>query len=96
MKNARHNPKRSILSAILPTGETETPASASPLPRQTKQAQVVDLLGRSEGASIADIVAATGWQPHTSRAALTGLRKKGHSIAAEKADGVTRYRIVAA
>lgn len=61
----------------------------------TKQALVVNLLKRDEGATLADIVEATGWLPHTTRAALTGLRKKGHDIAKEKVDGSTRYQIKA-
>jgi hypothetical protein len=36
---------------------------------------------------------ATGWLPHTIRAAITGLRKKGHSIQRIKRDGMTCYRI---
>jgi hypothetical protein len=42
---------------------------------------------------MADLVAATNWLPHTARAALTGLRKKGHTIIRNKVDGVTRYAI---
>jgi len=46
------------------------------------------------GATLDDMVAATGWLPHTTRAALTGLRKKGHELAKSKnADGQTVYRI---
>lgn len=61
--------------------------------RVTKRALVISLLRRGEGASIVELVDATGWLPHTTRAALTGLRKKGHAIAAEKVEGATRYRI---
>jgi hypothetical protein len=57
---------------------------------------VLDLLRRPEGATLDDLVAATSWLPHTTRAALTGLKKKGHVISSEKRDGVRRYRIVAA
>lgn len=63
---------------------------------ESKQAKVIDLLKREGGATLTDIVAATGWLPHTSRAALTGLRKKGHDISSEKVDGVTRYHIAEA
>jgi hypothetical protein len=42
----------------------------------TKQAKVVDLLRRPEGATIAQLVKATGWQPHTVRGALAGALKK--------------------
>lgn len=62
----------------------------------TKQALVVDLLQRNSGATLIELATATGWLPHTTRAALTGLRKRGHAIAVDKADGTTRYRIGAA
>lgn len=39
------------------------------------------------------MVAVTGWLPHTARAVLSGLRKKGHAISKAKQDGVTRYSI---
>ena len=61
--------------------------------RATKQSLVLDLLRRPEGALLSQIVEATGWLPHTARAALTGLRKKGHVITSVKADKVTRYSL---
>jgi hypothetical protein len=64
-------------------------------PRVSKIARVTALLERADGASLADLVAATGWLPHTTRAALTGLRKKGHDIGKASRDGVTVYRIAA-
>ena len=69
------------------------PVQAAP---QTKQALLIAMLKREEGATLLQLVEATGWLPHTTRAALTGLRKKGHVIAASKVDGVTLYRIQAA
>jgi hypothetical protein len=62
----------------------------------TKIATVIALLERSEGATLAEMVEATGWLPHTTRAALTGLKKKGHSITKDKRDDVTCYRIAKA
>lgn len=59
----------------------------------SKIANVIALLERAEGASLAELVEATGWLPHTTRAALTGLKKKGQTIAKDKRDGVTTYRI---
>lgn len=61
--------------------------------RATKQSLVIELLERDGGASLADIVATTGWLPHTARAALTGLRKRGHAILRHKVAGETRYLI---
>jgi DNA-binding transcriptional regulator PaaX len=51
------------------------------------------MLQREHGASLDELVAAMGWLPHTTRAALTGLRKKGYLIASEKVEDVRRYRI---
>ena len=62
----------------------------------TKQALLVGMLGRAEGATIDEIVAATGWQPHTVRGAFAGALKKrlGLTIASEKVEGRGRvYRI---
>jgi hypothetical protein len=59
----------------------------------TKASKVLAMLQRGDGATLADLVAATGWLPHTTRAALTGLRNKGHALTSEKLDGVRRYRI---
>lgn len=62
---------------------------------QSKADLVLDMLKRSEGATIEQLVVATGWLPHTTRAALTGLKKKGHAVASEKVDGSARvYRAV--
>ncbi|WP_156680882.1 DUF3489 domain-containing protein [Sphingomonas profundi] len=68
----------------------EAVAAASP---PTKQALVLDLLRANGGASLAELVAATGWLPHSTRAALTGLRKQGHAIVTLKGEGGTRYHL---
>ena len=60
----------------------------------SKIAQVIALLERGQGASLDEMIAATGWLPHTTRAALTGLRKKDYQIARTSVDNVTRYTIV--
>ncbi len=62
--------------------------------KPTKIETILKLLRRPSGASIAQLQKETGWQPHSVRAALTGLRKKGHNIERDKdTKGVTRYRI---
>ena len=60
----------------------------------TKAALLMDLLSREDGATLDDLTRATGWLPHTVRAALSGLRKKGHAITSEKVDGVRAWRII--
>jgi len=62
----------------------------------TKIATVLELLARPDGAPVSDIIAATGWLPHTIRAAITGLRKKGHRIQRFKRAGKTGYFLVSA
>lgn len=71
-------------------------ATPTPAPRMSKIAGVLELLGRDEGATLAELITATGWLPHTTRAALTGLRKKGHVLARSKRDDTTCYRLVQA
>ena len=46
----------------------------------TKQAEVIAMLSKDKGASIDALIKATGWLPHTTRAVLTGLRKRGYVI----------------
>ncbi len=69
--------------------------SAAPA-RQTKKATVIALLERPDGAAISDLIGVTGWQVHSVRAALTGLRKEGKDLVrAKDATGVTHYRLAA-
>ena len=64
--------------------------------RRTKADTILDLLQRPTGASIAELTKATGWQPHSVRAALSGLRKKEREVVRTKDNqGVTRYYIAA-
>jgi len=55
----------------------------------TKQAQIIAMLQRPEGATVAAIVAATGWLAHTVRGSISGALKKklGLPIATEKVEG---------
>lgn len=70
-----------------------TPAASAPAPRESKIAKVLALLQREQGATLAEMIEATSWLPHTTRAALTGLKKKGHKITKDKRDDATCYRI---
>ena len=51
---------------------------------KTKKAQLIQMLTRKAGVDVATISEKLGWQSHTTRAALTGLRKAGFEISAEK------------
>lgn len=62
----------------------------------SKLAELERLLRRPEGATVADLAAATGWQPHSVRGALSGSLKKarGLTVVSEKSDAGRVYRIV--
>ncbi len=73
-----------------------TPRKATARP-ETKRERLIKLLSRKGGAALAAISETLGWLPNTTRAALTGLRKAGFAIEAEKpaGGGASRYRITA-
>lgn len=78
-----------------------SPSNTAQPRRGSKLAIVVELLAAPEGVSLTRLVEVTGWQQHTARAALTGLRKRGYVVVSEKvkdSDGAARsvYRIVPA
>jgi hypothetical protein len=82
--------------------QTSTPAPDQPTvhkpagtPRAgSKQAAVLALLGREQGATLADLIEVTGWLAHTTRAALTGLRQRGYGLDRSRGeDGRAVYRL---
>ena len=62
------------------------PAGPSAPRSSSKLAHVIALLERDHGATIEELIAATGWLAHTTRAALTGLRKRGYAVAIDRSD----------
>jgi len=62
----------------------------------TKKAQLIRMLSRKSGVDVSAISEKFGWMPHTTRAALSGLRKSGFELISEKPGkgGPSRYRIV--
>lgn len=76
--------------AAIRTHAAQPPASKPPIPRAgTKQAQIITLLQRPEGATIAEIAVATGWQAHSARGMISGALKKklGLPVTSEKVEG---------
>ncbi len=60
--------------------------SAMPVRKESKLEVIIKLLKRAEGATIDDMVAATGWQKHTIRSALSHAlaKKRGYQIVSDK------------
>lgn len=60
----------------------------------TKSATVRRLLARDRGATLEEMIAETGWKPHSCSAFLTGVRKSGDAvIKLERTDGRTAWRV---
>ncbi|MBX9740499.1 MAG: DUF3489 domain-containing protein [Beijerinckiaceae bacterium] len=79
-----------------PAAATEAPARKAR--SGTKQAALIDMLRTPDGATIAEIAAASGWQAHTVRGAMAGALKKklGLDVTSEKVEGRGRvYRLTA-
>ena len=77
---------------------SEAHGSAKSQPVQTKQSQVIALMQRHEGVSLAELIEATHWQPHSVRGVISGiLRKKlGLTVTCTSSpeSGESRYRIL--
>ncbi len=65
--------QRTARKAADPKPKARTAAAVRP---GTKQAMLIDLLRRPKGATIAELVAVTSWQPHSVRGAISGALKK--------------------
>lgn len=82
--------------AAAKTTETASPPFTAPAaPAKGKLGQLTALLLRTEGATLAAMQEATGWQAHSVRGAISGSLKKklGLEVISEKVEGVRTYRI---
>lgn len=68
-------------------------SSIKPTRASSKQQQVIDMLSRESGATLAELCEMSGWLKHSASAVLTGLRKKGHPITRDKRGEETCYYI---
>lgn len=69
-------------------------AATATLP--TKQQQIISLLSRDSGATLEEMFTLANWLTHSTRAFLSGLKKRGFEVDSEKIDGVRHYWITKA
>lgn len=75
-------------------GNTSTNATMPARPRKPGKLDLIaQMLAAPAGATLEDLTVATGWQPHSVRAGLTGLRKQGHMIERSNVEGAARFAI---
>jgi hypothetical protein len=92
----RHRKASKSKATAAPQSKGKRTASRAALRSGTKLALLLDLLQRKGGATIAEVMKATGWQAHSVRGAISGALKKklGLAVASDKVEGRGRvYRI---
>ena len=97
MSSKKLSPNKLTDAQLVKTGNEARRLSAKPGRSESKQAQVLAMLHRKQGATIATIMQATGWQPHSVRGFLTAVvhKKLGLTLVSEKTGEARVYRIVA-
>lgn len=74
--------------------QTTEVAPVTPAPaRPSKAAAVTKLLSRNRGATLAEIMETTHWQPHNARSFLSSIRKKRELLKETRRTGETSYRL---
>jgi hypothetical protein len=93
-KPAARSPSQGRSNGSESSASTPPPLSATSPRPGSKQALVTGMLSANGGATLDALIKATGWLPHTTRAALTGLRKRGFLIERSRKPGdASLYRI---
>jgi len=90
---APRNRRTTMITNGKASAPTEVDNSSDKAPRNpTRLDQMQALITRDQGASITELMDATGWQQHSVRGALAGaLKKRGLMIRSEKVDSLRRY-----
>lgn len=82
-----------VTAASNASGEGTVPPLRGPAAPGGKLGVVLKAIGRKRGATLAELTTVTGWQPHTTRAALTRLRQRGFPAALTEEGGRKAYRL---
>lgn len=85
-----------VPSGNSPTEPTRGQSPTSSPRSGSKQEALIERLRQENGATIDELTTDFGWLPHTTRAVISGLRKKGYAVENIRQDGLSRYRIVEA
>ena len=72
-----------------------TESSRRPPRVGSKLDRLLGMVSTDEGATLDELIGATGWLPHTARAALTGLRKRGYDVRLVRGETAAAYRVAA-
>jgi hypothetical protein len=97
VSDAQADPVRTTDDANGPAPSEDGPCRPKPPRPDSKLGAVLALLQRPDGATLDDLIQATGWLSHTTRAALTGLRQRDYIIETAREQGrPTVYRVVTA
>jgi hypothetical protein len=97
-QNTNEESSKVDTAANMAAARSAIAAPTATAPRQgTKIARVIELLERNQGAKLEELIACTGWLPHTARAALTGLRHRGYDVCLERGENgrASVYRALA-
>ena len=93
-KTVTHKRAKTVARRQTPLRQATKAPASPPAKAPTKLDTLIALLSAKRGATVPDMMEATGWQSHSVRGALAGaIRKRGCTVTSQNVDGERRYRI---